>query len=83
MPGKSISAVRDAFLAKGCGHAVFFDGSDSAMLFQNGEFKVRQGEDKDETCVAGLGIKYNDGTKKNEHAETISLCADRHSHLHV
>ncbi|GAA5165036.1 hypothetical protein [Viridibacterium curvum] len=63
-PGKSIGDVRDKFIAQGCKHAVFFDGSDSAMLFQNGQFKVSQGEDKDETCVIGLGFKYDDGSKR-------------------
>lgn len=56
--GRSIGGIRDYFISKKCRHAVFFDGSDSAMLYMNGEFKIQQGENKDETCIVGIGFHY-------------------------
>ena len=54
--GQTLEEIRDYFFDRGCVHAVFFDGSDSAMFFENGKFLVSQGENKDETCVAGVGF---------------------------
>jgi len=52
--GYSLNAIRDYLIKEGCVHAVFFDGSDSSMLFESGNFLVKQGENKDDTCVVGI-----------------------------
>lgn len=57
--GLSLAGVRDYFIKQGCAYAAFFDGSDSAMLFENGKFTISMGEDKNELCTAGIIlIKY-------------------------
>lgn len=57
--GPSLDGIRDYFVKQNCQYAVFFDGSDSAMLFENGKFKINMGEDKNELCTAGIIlIKY-------------------------
>jgi hypothetical protein len=56
-PGWSVQKVKDYFLDKKCIHAVFFDGSDSSMLYEDGKFLAKQGENKDETCIIGIGFK--------------------------
>ena len=39
-------------------NAIFFDGSDSAMMMVNGLFEVRAGSNKNETNITGIGFKY-------------------------
>ncbi|KAA1245835.1 phosphodiester glycosidase family protein [Aquimarina sp. RZ0] len=56
-PRWSVQKVKDYFKDKKCVHAVFFDGSDSSMLYEKGSFLAKQGENKDETCVIGIGFK--------------------------
>lgn len=57
--GPSLGGIRDYFLKQKCRYAAFFDGSDSAMLFENGKFTISMGNDKNELCTAGiLFIKY-------------------------
>lgn len=59
LKGPSLDGIRDYFLKHSCQYAAFFDGSDSAMLFENGKFKIKMGEDKNELCTAGIIlIKY-------------------------
>ncbi|MFV0332158.1 MAG: hypothetical protein ACK5KL_20400 [Dysgonomonas sp.] len=57
-PGASLTAIRNSLLKEGCKHAVFFDGSDSVLVYDSIGFVIGQAEDKDETCVVGLGLKY-------------------------
>lgn len=52
--GPSLGGIRDYFIKHKCRYAAFFDGSDSSMLFENGKFTVRMGEDKNELCTAGI-----------------------------
>ncbi|MHC9243723.1 phosphodiester glycosidase family protein [Pseudomonas aeruginosa] len=63
--GMSLDEVRDEFLSYGCQHAVFFDGSDSSLLFTDVDgFVVTQDHNKDETCVAGLAFHWVASSKK-------------------
>lgn len=39
-------------------NAIFFDGSDSAMLMVNGSFAIRAASNKNETNITGIGFKY-------------------------
>lgn len=39
-------------------NAIFFDGSDSAMLMIDGSFAIRAGSNKNETNITGIGFKY-------------------------
>lgn len=55
--GWSFQKVKEYFLKKECIHAVFMDGSDSALFYENNKFLAKQAENKDETCVIGIGIK--------------------------
>lgn len=54
--GPSLEGMRDYFITHGCKYAAFFDGSDSAMLFENGKFTINMGDNKDELCTAGIAL---------------------------
>lgn len=54
--GRTYAALRDALKALGFTDAVFLDGSDSSMMWFKGSFRVRPGEDKDETNIVGVGF---------------------------
>ncbi|WP_354960746.1 hypothetical protein [Chryseobacterium sp. Bi04] len=57
--GPSLDGMRDYFKKLGCKYAAFFDGSDSAMLFENGKFTINMGQDKNELCTSGIAlVKY-------------------------
>lgn len=59
LKGASLATIRDYFIKQGCAYGAFFDGSDSSMLFENGNFIINMGEDKNELCTAGIMlIKY-------------------------
>lgn len=55
--GTTLEGLRDKLSAVGTDDAVFFDGSDSAMLVLNGAFHVAQAESKDELTTIGLGFR--------------------------
>ena len=59
-PQGSVGIKFDDLKAKlmllGCENAVFLDGSDSAMLFSNNVFHVRQGSNKNETNTIGISF---------------------------
>lgn len=54
--GSSLEDIRDYFLQQNCKYAAFFDGSDSSMLFENGQFIISMGQNKNELCTAGIAI---------------------------
>ncbi len=51
-----MDSLRDKLHNVGIDNAVFLDGSDSAMLFYNNTFMIRQGPNKDETNTIGVGF---------------------------
>lgn len=52
--GYTLDAVRNMFINYSCRHAVFLDGSDSALLHHNGSLLITQGTWKPYTCPVGL-----------------------------
>ena len=54
--GISFDAIKAKLIKQGCDNAVFLDGSDSAMLFANGAFHIRQGSNKNETNTIGISF---------------------------
>ena len=52
--GQSIDAIRDALVAQGFDNAVFFDGSDSAMLRTGDTMRTTPGGLKDELITVGV-----------------------------
>ena len=55
-PGSRYATLRDTLGNLDFDHAVFLDGSDSAMMMVNGTWVVQAGEDKDETNIIGVGF---------------------------
>ncbi|MGE9759473.1 hypothetical protein [Pseudomonas sp. PDM20] len=65
--GMSIEAVRDEMMALGCKHAVFFDGSDSSLLYTpESGFLVSQADAKDQTCIAGAAFYWHSEPSQRE-----------------
>jgi len=54
--GLTFDQIKGALLGSGCDNAIFFDGSDSAMLNVRGTFEVRPAPRKDATNTVGLAF---------------------------
>ena len=51
-----ITQSRSIVPCEECGktHIFLFQKTKTAMLFENGKFKIKMGEDKNELCTAGI-----------------------------
>lgn len=56
-PGQEYRYIVASLARAGFTDAVFGDGSDSAMLYMDGRFVARPGQDKDESNTVGLGFR--------------------------